>query len=79
MHQTYSQAKVKEEEDVEGHVDLQREVFVEVLAGFYWTGEKREIKSDLTNTDEPILSSSCHGHTQKRKQQEPQQWIRQTV
>lgn len=30
----YPQAEVEQEEDVEGHVDLQREVLVEVLAGF---------------------------------------------
>lgn len=47
MRQTYSQAKVKEEEDVERHIDLQRKVFIEVLAGFYWTGEEGEIKSDM--------------------------------
>lgn len=29
----HPQAEVQQEEDVEGHVDLQREVFVEVLAG----------------------------------------------
>lgn len=39
---TYPQAKVKKEEDVEGHIDLQREVFVEVLAGFYRTREQRK-------------------------------------
>lgn len=41
--QTYSQAKVKKEEDIEGHIDLQRKVFVEVLAGFYRTGRKKKI------------------------------------
>lgn len=40
--QTYSQAKVKKEEDIEGHIDLQRKVFVEVLAGFYRTGRKKK-------------------------------------
>lgn len=30
---SYPQAEVEQEEDVEAHVDLQREVFVEVLAG----------------------------------------------
>lgn len=55
MRQTYSQAKVKEEEDVEGHIDLQCKVFVEVLAGFYWTGERKRNKMrHMTNTDEPI-------------------------
>lgn len=39
---TYPQAKVEKEEHVEGHVDLQREIFVEVLAGFYRTGKERE-------------------------------------
>lgn len=30
---TYTEAEVQQEEDVERHVDLQREVFVEVLTG----------------------------------------------
>lgn len=30
---TYTEAKIQQEEDVERHVDLQREVFVEVMTG----------------------------------------------
>lgn len=41
---TYPQAKVQQEEDVEGHVDLQREVFVEVLAGFDGTIKEGKIR-----------------------------------
>ena len=44
----YPQAKVEEEEDVKGHIDLQREVFVEVLAGFYRTGEQRHTEREKT-------------------------------
>lgn len=39
---SYPQAKVKKKEDIEGHIDLQREIFVEVLAGFYRTGGQRQ-------------------------------------
>lgn len=37
----YSEAEVQQEEHVERHVDLQREVFVEVLAGLDWTIKDR--------------------------------------
>lgn len=67
MRQTYSQAKVEKEEDVEGHVDLQRKVFVEVLAGFYGTGEKKRNKiRHMTNTDEAIREQAKHPWLQRR-------------
>lgn len=34
---TYTQAEIQQEEDVERHVDLQREVLVEVLTRLNWT------------------------------------------
>lgn len=47
---THAQAEVQQEEDVEGHVDLQREVLVEVLtrldrAGHISTQEEVQITS----------------------------------
>lgn len=47
---TYPQAKVEQEEDVKAHVNLQREVLVEVLAGLDGTsrGENKEAEI-LTN------------------------------
>lgn len=38
---TYSEAEVQQEEDVERHVDLQREVLVEVLTGLNRTIRQR--------------------------------------
>lgn len=45
---TYTKAKVQQEEDVERHVDLQREVFVEVLAGLNRT-IKKETEMVMSN------------------------------
>lgn len=39
---TYTEAKVEQEEDVECHVNLQREVFVEVLTGLDGTVRQRQ-------------------------------------
>lgn len=45
---TYTEAKVQQEEDVERHVDLQREVFVEVLTGLNRTVRGRK-KINISN------------------------------
>lgn len=42
MSSTYTEAKVEQEEDVECHVNLQREVFVEVLTGLDGTVRQRQ-------------------------------------
>lgn len=44
---TYTEAKVQQEEHIERHVDLQREIFVEVLAGLDGTIRQREKQSIL--------------------------------
>lgn len=44
---TYTEAKVQQEEHVESHVDLQSEVFVEVLTGLDRTIRQREKQSML--------------------------------
>lgn len=42
---TYTETKVQQEEHVERHVNLQREVFVEVLTGLDRTVRQREKQS----------------------------------
>ena len=42
---TYTEAEVQQEEHVERHVDLQREVFVEVLTGLDRTVTQRQKQS----------------------------------
>lgn len=51
---TYPQAEVQQEEDVEAHVDLQREVCIEVLAGLDGTirGGEMKVKSFQMLSDE---------------------------
>lgn len=57
-HLTYTQAEIQQEEDVERHVNLQREVLVEVLTRLDWAvGGRNNIFKPLTNIERQMWKS----------------------